>query len=125
MSQNERDKHPFLIFITALLALVFSTDVGQAQVTSNVLRRVVMIQAGDLAGTGFTIEVDGRQYLITAKHVVADFGETGSINVRRGDNSFPVNVKIFRCDDPIDIAVLVPPEQLTVTFPLEPRLVCF
>lgn len=29
-------------------------------------------------------------------------------------------MKIFRCDDPIDIAVLIPPEQLTITFPLEP-----
>jgi hypothetical protein len=29
-------------------------------------------------------------------------------------------MKIFKCDDPIDIAVLIPPEQLTVNFPLEP-----
>jgi len=30
----------------------------------------------------------------------------------------PLNVKIFRCEDPIDIAVLIPPHQLTVNFDL-------
>ena len=30
--------------------------------------------------------------------------------------------KVFSCDDPIDIAVLVPSAQLTVDFPLEPTM---
>ena len=33
----------------------------------------------------------------------------------------PVDVTVLRCDDPIDIAVLVPSTQLTVSFPLEPN----
>jgi hypothetical protein len=73
-------------------------------------------------GTGFTLEVDGRQYLITAKHVVAGLKAEDIIEIRKADQWSPVNMKIFRCDDPIDIAVLVPPNQLTVTFPLEPTM---
>jgi len=30
----------------------------------------------------------------------------------------PLQVKIFRCEDPIDIAVIVPPHQMTVNFEL-------
>lgn len=37
--------------------------------TSNILDRIVPIKVGDGLGTAFTIEVDGRQYLITAKHI--------------------------------------------------------
>lgn len=106
-----------------LLPLLFSTVPGaHAQLPSNVFRRVLMIQAGESAGTGFTIDVDGRQYLITAKHVVSSLKPEDTILVRKGDDWDRVTVKIFRCDDPIDIAVLVPPSQLTVSFPLEPTM---
>jgi S1-C subfamily serine protease len=74
-------------------------------------------------GTGFTLEVDGRQYLITAKHVIASLKTPEDvIEIRKGDQWIPLTVKVLRCDDPIDIAVLVPPSQLTVTFSLEPTL---
>jgi hypothetical protein len=89
-----------------------------AQVTSNVFRRVFLIQVGDATATAFTIDVDGRQYLITAKHVVAALGADGLINIRKNDRWLPLKVKVLRCDDPIDIAVLVPPEQLSVTWEL-------
>lgn len=76
----------------------------------------------DSFGTAFTIEVDDRQYLITAKHVVAGLKGEDAVQIRNGDQWSPFKVKVLRCDDPIDIAVLVPPVQLTVTFPLEPTM---
>jgi S1-C subfamily serine protease len=79
-----------------------------------------MIQTGHGTGSSFTIEVDGRQYLITAKHVVAGLKPEDTIQIRKGEEWSSVKVKVLRCDEPIDIAVLVPPVQLTVTFPLEP-----
>ena len=45
-----------------------------------------------------------------------------TVQIRKSDDWLPVKVKVFRCDDPIDIAVLVPPAQLTVNFPLEPTM---
>jgi hypothetical protein len=79
-----------------------------------------MIQVGPTSGSSFTIDVDGRQYLITAKHLIAGLKPEDTVQIRKGDDWLPVKVKVFRCDDPIDIAVLVPPTQLTVSFPLEP-----
>jgi hypothetical protein len=113
--------------VNAVLGVVVACVLGsqcQAQITSNVFRRVLMIRpaGSESFGTGFTLDADGRQYLITAKHVVAGMKTEGTIEIREGENWSPVSVKVFLCDDPIDIAVLVPPRQLTVTFPLEPTM---
>lgn len=81
-----------------------------------------MIEAGPTTGTSFTVDVDGRQYLITAKHIVATLKDEDTVRIRRGDEWIPIKVKVFRCDDPIDIAVLVASTQLTVDFPLEPTM---
>jgi hypothetical protein len=108
---------PTVCFGIMLCAVI---PAAQAQVTSNVLRRVLMIQADKNSGSSFTLEVDGRQYLITAKHVVASLKSEDTIQIRKGDEWSSVKVKVLRCDDPIDIAVLVPASQLTVSFRLEP-----
>ena len=41
-------------------------------VNANILTRVLHLRVGDMIGTGFTVEVDGRQYLITAKHLTGE-----------------------------------------------------
>jgi Trypsin-like peptidase domain len=94
---------------------------GTAQITGNVFLRVRMIRpiGSNTFGTGFTLEVDGRQYLITAKHVVASLKEEDTIQLNKGNQWDSVKVRVFRCDDPIDIAILIPPKQLTRAFPLE------
>lgn len=71
------------------------------------------------AGTAFTVDVDGRQYLIIAKHVVKGVRDDDTIQIRRNDQWSPLRVQVFRCDDPVDIAVLIPPAQISVNFPLE------
>lgn len=108
------------ICLAALLCL--TAQQLSAQITSNVLRRVLMIKIGDRAGTSFTIDVDGRQYLITAKHLTVGLKDEETIHVRRGDAWRPLKIRVLRCADPLDIAVLVPQTQLTVTFPLEPTM---
>lgn len=119
---------PILLRIAALGLLLFGLSLTgrsavQAQVPSNVFRRVLMIKAGKSIGTGFTIDVDGRQYLITAKHLVAKLKSEDSIAIWKNDDWSAVKVKVLLCKDPIDIAVLVPPSQLTVSFELEPTIV--
>jgi len=87
--------------------------------------RVLRIEVGREAGTAFTIDVDKRQYLITAKHVIADVPaevDETTIRVTKARQRVDVHVKILRCADPIDIAVLVPDQPLTVSFPLEPTV---
>lgn len=110
------------LHITTLVVLMSLSTLVAAQVTSNVINRVFLIKGPTELGTAFTIEVDGRQYLITAKHVLKGMKEDDTIGVRKNDQWSPLSVKIFRCDDPVDIAVLIPPSQLSITFPLEASL---
>lgn len=98
-------------------------QLSKGQVSQNVLERVlnVRVNAGtpdEGTATAFTLDVDGREYLITAKHVVNGFGGEAKIDVFVNDKWTSLKFKIYRCDDPIDIAVLVPPSQLTVNIPL-------
>jgi S1-C subfamily serine protease len=88
--------------------------------TSNVLKRVVRIVIGGNSGTAFTIDVDGRHYLVTAKHVVATI-KTAEATIGVCGDGGECKEKLFtvlRCADPIDIAVLVPREILTATYAL-------
>lgn len=111
MALNRSLLLPVLVLVQAGLAM--------GQLPSNVFRRVVMIKAGDSFGTAFTLDVDGRQYLITAKHVVATAKDEDTIEIRTADSWKPMKLKILRCAEPIDIAVLVPLSQLTVNFKLD------
>lgn len=111
---------PVSSVVLAVLALLcLSAGVARAQLTTNVYDRVLMIRIGNNYGTGFALDVDGRQYLVTAKHVVAGLGTDGTVFVAKNDAWISVPVRVMRCDDPVDIAVLVPPAQLTVDYPLE------
>jgi hypothetical protein len=112
-------------FVAAILSfLVMLVPVRiNAQVTRNVLERVlnVRVNAGTIhegTATAFTIDVDGREYLMTAKHVVQGLKDEDKIDVYMNNGWASLTVKILRCDDPIDIAVLIPPHQLTVNFDL-------
>jgi hypothetical protein len=59
--------------------------------TSNVLTRVLMIQSQYYRGTVFSIDVDGREYWITAKHIL-----TGAIHPPYGTvKAEKVNLKIL------------------------------
>jgi hypothetical protein len=72
MLQTTRSTIQALVVVSlGIVLLLVSMQQAQAQITSNVLRRVLMIQVGTTSGSSFTIDVDGRQYLITAKHLVA------------------------------------------------------
>ena len=88
--------------------------------TSNVLKRVVRIMIGQSSGTAFTLDVDGRHYLITAKHLVATIKDAEATIKVCGDGGQCVDtpVSVLRCADPIDIAVLVPRKLLTAIFSL-------
>ena len=70
-------KKHLIILISAVIFLGTYTGLLQGEAmaqtneipTSNMLYRVLPIKVGNTTGTVFTMEVDGKQYLITAKHV--------------------------------------------------------
>jgi len=104
--------------LTLLALLITIATSVSAQITGNVTSRVFFIQARTKTGTAFAIEVDGRQYLVTAKHVVTEIEDEEVIQISKDGIWVPLNVKVFRCDDPIDIAVLVPPRQISNAGPI-------
>jgi len=108
--------------LCTLALFLLSAVSAHCQVPASVLTRVLLIQVGDVLGSAFTIDVDGRQYIVTAKHVVEKLPNeaASTIQVRRKNSWAPLSVTVFKCDDPVDIAVLVPPAQVTVNLPLEP-----
>jgi hypothetical protein len=99
-------KHPVTVYLPLLFIL--ASPRTNAQVTSNVFERVldIRVNAGtphEETATAFTVDVDGREYLLTAKHVVQSPKDEDTIDVFINDAWLPLGVKIFRCDDPTDI----------------------
>ncbi len=109
----------------AVFCLVVTLSLcSNAQIPANVLRRTLEIRVGGttgITGTAFTLDVDGREYLITAKHMVAKLKNKDKleISVRNGEWD-PIDVTVYPCKGDVDIAVLIPPRQLTVNLPLDP-----
>ncbi len=95
------------------------------KITSNVLQRIFRIKYGESCGTCFTIEVNNKQYVITAKHVVEGVDGAASVEV------FKDGVEVFKdgvwqkieahlvgaCSCKVDIAVLAMPMQLSPAHP--------
>jgi hypothetical protein len=81
---------------------------------------VLLIRVGDSTGSSFTLDVGGRQYLITAKHVLAGLVGNASIQVYQGGTWQSVAVRVLDSEPAADIAVLAPAAQLTLSTPLEP-----
>jgi len=88
-------------------------------ITSNVYQRVFHIRNRVNSGTCFTIEIDNKQYLVTAKHVVDGLSISDRIQVFHEKQWKYIDVVVVgSCDDPIDISVLRPSIQLSPTFPM-------
>jgi S1-C subfamily serine protease len=109
--------------LSALLVLLLAAAAAWAQVpTSNVLYRVLRLRAPGSTSTGsaFTIEVDGKQYLITARHLLKDFGSEGEIELwLQGSWSRMRARAIYPSKEAVDIMALDLGRTVTVTFPLE------
>ncbi len=85
-------------------------------ITANVIHRVFRIQWGAGRGTAFTIDIDGKQYLVTARHVISDFHGQAAISVFSNGAwvQLPVQLVGHGVGD-IDISVLAPSRLLTAT----------
>jgi S1-C subfamily serine protease len=102
--------------------LCLAGGIARAQVpTSNVLYRTLRIRTAASTGSAFTIEVGGKQYLITARHLLAGFGSAGEIELWiEGRWSKLAARAIYPSREAVDIAALDLGKPVTITFPLEP-----
>ena len=90
-------------------------------ITSNVIQRTLHIKRDNSSGTAFTLDHGGKQYLVTARHVVE--------GIASGERIFTVQEKQWKTIDinvvgvgegEADVAVLACQHQLSPTHPLKP-----
>ncbi len=82
-------------------------------ITAEVIHKVVRIRFGTERGSGFIANVDGREYLVTAKHVVNDAPEKLGIDVFTTDGwkTYPSRL-VGHADGHADVSVIATEERL-------------
>ena len=92
---------------------------GQSMVTSNVIQRMFKIRRGESQGTAFTIDRAGRQYLVTARHVI-ESASGGSLSIWHEEQWKTLNVNVVGAGEgEVDVAVLAPLFQISPMHLLE------
>ena len=90
-------------------------------IPTNVLQRTFRLRYGDNMGTGFTIDVDNRQYLITAHHVMPSVKANDSLLVHHANQWKHLDITLVGHGGPdFDVTVLALPVQLGPLHPLIP-----
>jgi S1-C subfamily serine protease len=83
-------------------------------ITANFIHRTFRIKCGDSVGTGFTVDVDGKQYLVTAKHVVQAFGTSAQLEVFGNGAWFIVPATLVAHGaEGLDVSVLAPTASMS------------
>jgi len=78
-----------------------------------------MIEICNKTGTCFTIDIDGKQYLITARHLVDDWVQSQPFHIFHDKQWREIKLSLVgKCKGKIDIAVLTSPFQLSPAYAL-------
>lgn len=78
-------------------------------ITANFIHRTFRIKCGESVGTGFTVDVDGKQYLVTARHVVRNFFEASGLEVFGNGVWTKVQASLVgHGPNAVDVSVLAP-----------------
>lgn len=84
-------------------------------VTTNILQRTFRL-TGSQTGTCFTVDVDSRQYIVTARHLVSTIGESGTVTILKDRREVRVPVQLVgHGKGGADVSVLAAPLQLSPT----------
>jgi S1-C subfamily serine protease len=90
-------------------------------VPANALQRTFRISTGSQSGTCFTVDVDGRQYIVTAKHVIAGLADPLPIRVHYAQRWHELQCRLVGVtSDEIDIAVLAHTKTISPQLELTP-----
>lgn len=93
-------------------------------ITNNVIERVFYIEIGTSSGTAFAIDHGGKQYLVTARHILGKVSTLDNIKIFHNSEWKTITAKVVgTTTDDIDIAVLSLSIQLAPTHPLRPSIV--
>lgn len=84
-------------------------------IPTNVLYRVFQIKIGATTGTCFAIDVEDRQYLVTARHIIDEWDQKTPVQIFYEQSWKNVQFALVGKSE-VDVAVLAPPRQLSPNF---------
>jgi hypothetical protein len=88
-------------------------------INANIINRVFHIAIDEYVGTCFTIEIDNRQYIITAKHLAERIKYPNEIGIFYKNNWENINVNLVGFGEyNEDVSVLATDFQISPTFPI-------
>lgn len=87
-------------------------------ITLGALQRAFRLKWGDHIGTCFTLDIDGKQYIVTARHVVEGIKPDDNVGLlfKREWHGVPVKL-VAECSGVVDITVLAASYQITPADP--------
>jgi hypothetical protein len=93
-------------------------------ITNESLTRTFRIKYGKFVATCFTLDFEGRQYLITAGHLLESFPPGGVVEIMRNNIWHPVPCTLigrnYLKHTSLDVAVLATPHPIWSPHPCEP-----
>lgn len=89
-------------------------------IPSDIVLRVFHIRCGSYQGTGFSLDHDRRQYLVTAQHLVEEFETVGCLQIFHDTEWKRLNVTLVGENVGADVAVFAA-EQLLSAVDLKAR----
>jgi hypothetical protein len=104
------------------LGITFAA-LAQDAVPGEILQRTVLIKAGNQYGTGFTVDYQGRLYLVTAKHFVVGLPDhDAAIKFQRSGQWHDVHTlrTLYPASSDVDIAVFETEETASKLFGIAP-----
>lgn len=92
---------------------------SRLSVTSNILQRTFHIRYEGSMGTCFTIDVESRRYLVTARHVVESLENYAVVEISHNRAWVPLRVQLVgHGPEDIDLTVLAPQQVFGSSSPL-------
>ena len=116
-------RYKIVFLLACLLANSLVSFAQNELITANVLQRVFLIKYADQFGASFTVDVDNKQYLISAKHFLVNLKDSDVVEIFHDSKWKKLEVKRIDLKNPrIDILVLAPAVQLSPPLELQPSI---
>jgi len=81
--------------------------------TNSVIRRIFRIRFAEKQGTAFALDVNGRQYLITAKHLLDEFNDSGNLGLFFKSSWLSLPAQLVGHSPDVDLSVVKLEQRLT------------
>jgi len=93
----------------------------EIHLTENIFRQVYLVQYGNTYGSSFIIDINNKEFLITAAHLFPNISNNSELEITIYDEnkSDKNKIRLYKHSDPsIDIAVIVLPKPIKKMKPL-------